>query len=66
MFAIVLAAMWGATQWTAAAHGYQAALGPVWFVVSDLPVYLPWRLFEWWYAHDAYAPHCSNRRVAMV
>lgn len=20
------------------------------------PVYYPWRLFEWWYVYDAYAP----------
>ena len=36
VFAIVLAAIWGATQWTAAALGYQAALGPAWFTVVGL------------------------------
>ena len=38
VFAIVLAAIWGATQWTAAALGYHAALGPAWFTVVDFPV----------------------------
>ena len=44
VFAIVLAAIWGATQWAAAALGHQAALGPAWFTVFGFPVYLPWRL----------------------
>ena len=43
VFAIVIVAIWGATQWTAAALGHQAALGPAWFTVSAYPVYLPWR-----------------------
>jgi type IV secretion system protein VirD4 len=59
--AIVLAAIWGATQWAAMALGHQAALGPAWFAVAGYPVYLPWRLFEWWYAYDAYAPHVFER-----
>jgi type IV secretion system protein VirD4 len=61
VFAIVLAAIWGATQWVAGALGHQAALGPAWFAVAGYPVYLPWRLFEWWYAYDAYAPHVFER-----
>jgi type IV secretion system protein VirD4 len=50
VFAIVVAAIWGATQWTASVLGYQQALGAPWFTVASYPVYLPWRLFEWWYA----------------
>jgi type IV secretion system protein VirD4 len=61
VFAIVLAAIWGATQWVAGTLGHQAALGPAWFAVAGYPVYLPWRLFEWWYAYDAYAPHVFER-----
>jgi type IV secretion system protein VirD4 len=61
VFAIVLAAIWGATQWAAGTLGHQAALGPAWFAVAGYPVYLPWRLFEWWYAYDAYAPHVFER-----
>jgi type IV secretion system protein VirD4 len=56
VFAIVIAAIWSATQWTAAALGYQARLGAPWVVVAHVPVYYPWRLFEWWYAFEAYAP----------
>src|SRR6266545_1023493 len=59
--AIVLTAIWGATQWAAMALGHQAALGPAWFAVAGYPVYLPWRLFEWWYAYDGYAPHVFER-----
>jgi type IV secretion system protein VirD4 len=39
----------------------QPALGSAWFAVAGYPVYLPWRLFEWWYAYDAYAPHVFER-----
>jgi len=24
------------------------------------PVYYPWKLFEWWFVFDAYAPHMFN------
>ena len=56
VFGIVIAGVWGATQWTAAALGYQLRLGSPWFDVLDTPVYHPWRLFEWWFFFDAYAP----------
>ena len=66
VFAIVIGAVWGATQWTAAELGYQARLGPAWFHVGGYPVYIPWRLFEWWYAYEAYAPGVFNRAGAMA
>jgi type IV secretion system protein VirD4 len=66
VFAIVVAAIWGATQWTASVLGYQQALGAPWFTVASYPVYLPWRLFEWWYAFEAYAPHVFERAGAMA
>jgi len=66
VFAIVNGAVWGATQWTAAEFGYQARLGPAWFHVGGYPVYVPWRLFEWWYAYEAYAPGVFNRAGAMA
>jgi type IV secretion system protein VirD4 len=53
---IVLGGLWFATQWTASALGYQLRLGAPWFIIEDLPIYYPWRLFEWWYAYEAYAP----------
>ena len=53
---VIVAAQWFATQWTAEALGYQPALGAPWFAVGERPVYLPWRLFQWWYAYEAYAP----------
>ena len=53
---IVLATTWGATQWTAAALGYQEALGPPWFRIGDYPLYLPPAFFWWWFSYDAYAP----------
>lgn len=53
---VIVLTQWFATQWTAEALGYQPALGAPWFAVGDRPVYLPWRLFQWWYAYEAYAP----------
>lgn len=51
---IVIAGVWGATQWTAATLGYQVRLGSPWFDLLGVPVYHPWRLFEWWFFFDAY------------
>ncbi|MGH8159794.1 MAG: conjugal transfer protein TraG [Rhodanobacter sp.] len=56
VFSIVVAGTWGATQWTAAHLGYQLRLGLPWFDCLGIPIYHPWRLFEWWYWYDAYAP----------
>ena len=61
-----LACLWAATQWTAAALGYQPALGTPWFVVAGVPCYPPWALFVWWYAFDAYAPHVFLRAGAIA
>jgi type IV secretion system protein VirD4 len=58
---VVLGAIWGATQWTAASLGYQSALGPPWFMIGDYPVYLPPAFFWWWFSYDAYAPHIFQR-----
>ncbi|MBL4574553.1 MAG: conjugal transfer protein TraG [Opitutaceae bacterium] len=57
VFTLIIGAMWTATQWAAQSLGYQPQLGPAWFTIGDRPVYFPWRLFEWWYAYEAYAPH---------
>ncbi|ABI76534.1 TraG/TraD family protein [Hyphomonas neptunium ATCC 15444] len=63
---IILAATWSATQWAAHSLGYQSALGPPWFVVNDIPVYIPWRLYQWWYAYEAYAPGVFARAGAIA
>ncbi|MBW8455870.1 MAG: conjugal transfer protein TraG [Pseudomonas sp.] len=60
VLAITLSGVWGATQWTAAALGYQARLGAPWFELLGTPIYHPWRLFEWWFVFDAYAPEVFN------
>lgn len=60
VLAITLSGVWGATQWTAAALGYQARLGAPWFDLLGTPIYHPWRLFEWWFVFDAYAPEIFN------
>ncbi len=56
VFLIVLAAVWGATQWVAWRLGFQAQLGPPMDVVWGVPVYPPPAFFLWWYWYDAYAP----------
>jgi type IV secretion system protein VirD4 len=66
VFGIVAAAIWTATQWAAAMLGHQGALGAPWFEIGGYPVYLPWRLFEWWYAYEAYAPDIFERAGALA
>jgi type IV secretion system protein VirD4 len=56
VFLIVLAAIWAATQRTAAALAYQPQLGRPWFMLGDWPVYPPPAFFWWWFSYDAYAP----------
>lgn len=56
VFAIVLASVWSATQWTAGALAYQPQLGAPWFSLGDYPIYPPPAIFWWWFSFDAYAP----------
>jgi type IV secretion system protein VirD4 len=56
VFAIAALGVSLATQWTAAALGYQLRLGAPWFLLFGTPMYYPWRLFQWWYFYNAYAP----------
>ena len=61
VFAIVVAGMWAATQWTAAMLGYQAELDLPWFRIGELPIYRPWAIFAWWYHYEAYAPDVFDK-----
>jgi type IV secretion system protein VirD4 len=55
--AIVLIAVWEATQSTAWRLGFQPQLGRPWFELwPGIPAYVPPAFFCWWYAYDAYAP----------
>jgi type IV secretion system protein VirD4 len=56
VFLIILTSVWGATQWTASALGFQPELGTPWFSAFGHPVYRPYDLFWWWFSYDAYAP----------
>ncbi|HPR06550.1 MAG TPA: conjugal transfer protein TraG [Denitromonas sp.] len=53
--------LWASTQWTAYKLGYQPGLGEPWFEFASASVYYPWRLFEWWYAYEAYAPEIFRK-----
>ena len=56
VFVTIIFGVWFATQWTAAQFSHDTYLGDPWFLLGGQPIYYPWRLFEWWYAFDAYAP----------
>jgi len=66
VFAIIVLGMWCATEWSAAALGFQIRLGAPWFQSLGYPVYYPWRLWEWWYAYESYAPAIFNRAGEIV
>jgi type IV secretion system protein VirD4 len=66
VLAVALGGVWAATQWTAAALGYQARLGVPWFDLAGVPVHAPWKLFEWWFFYDAYAPQVFARGGAIA
>ncbi len=53
---IVVVGVWGATQWTAAALGYQPELGAPMAYAFGRPVYPPPAIFWWWFSFEAYAP----------
>ena len=61
VFTTIGAGVWGATQWVATELLFDPYLGQPWFMLSDTPIYYPWRLFEWWYAFEPYAPEVFAR-----
>lgn len=61
VFAVIIGGIWFATQLAAHDLGYQPRLGAPWFVLLGVPVYFPWRLFQWWHAFEAYAPAIFHR-----
>ena len=66
VLAIIVAAVWIATQWTAEALDYQPQLGPPWFVVFGWPVYPPYAFFFWMFFYDAYAPRIFETGAAIA
>jgi type IV secretion system protein VirD4 len=58
---IVVAGSWIATEWAATQLGFQARLGLPWFAFDGIPIYHPWRLFEWWYVYESMRRMCSTR-----
>jgi len=53
--AVVLAFIWGATEWVAWRLAFQPQLGRPWFEFLGCPFYQPPAFFWWWFAYDAYA-----------
>ncbi len=58
---IILTSVWAATQWTAAALGFQPELGTPLFMLFGIRIYRPYDLFWWWFSFDAYAPHIFDQ-----
>jgi type IV secretion system protein VirD4 len=56
VFAIVLATVWGTTQWTSWRLAYQPELGAPWFWLFGSRIYVPLSFCWWWFSFDAYAP----------
>lgn len=66
VFAVVILTTWAATQWAAHMLGYQNGLGSEWFHLGGIPVYYPHRLYNWWYAYDAYAPEVFTKAGSLA
>ncbi|MBU6297373.1 MAG: hypothetical protein KJS68_03930 [Alphaproteobacteria bacterium] len=66
VFVVVIAGVWFATEWCAYELGFQAQLGPCWFMALGMPLYRPWQLFAWWYWYDGYAPDIFNEAGAIA
>jgi type IV secretion system protein VirD4 len=58
---IVVGGLWTSTQWAALMLGNQPELGAPLAKVLGQPIYHPWRLYEWWYAYEAYAPQVFRK-----
>jgi type IV secretion system protein VirD4 len=58
--------LWASTQLAAYQLGFQPGLGEPWFSLAGWPVHYPWRLFEWWYVYEAYAPEVFHRAGALA
>src|SRR5271165_3495800 len=52
---VVLAFVWGATEWVAWRLAFQPQLGRPWFEILGWPLYSPPAMFWWWFAYDAYS-----------
>jgi len=66
VFTTIGGGVWTTTQWVAAELSYDPYLGQPWFILKDIPVYYPWRLFEWWYAFEPYAPEVFAKAGLMA
>lgn len=79
--ALIILALWGATQWTAGewtagqwTAGQWTASGPdrrhdlgaAWFRIGAWEIYHPWQLFLWWYCFGDLAPELFARAGILV
>ena len=64
--AAALLCLAAATQRAAAMLAYQPALRAPLIVLLGVKLYAPWKLFTWWLAFDAQAPHVFARAGALA
>ena len=64
--AAVLLCLAAATQWAAEMLVFQPVLGAPAIDLLGLKLYAPWKLFAWWLAFDAQAPHVFARAGALA
>jgi len=64
---LMLAGLWGATQWTAALLHHAPQLGPAWLHVGVWPVYFPWQFVGWFVRYGMVWPSAFARpRLAVL
>jgi len=61
VFTTIILTTWYATQWVALQFDYDAYLGTGFASFGTHKIYAPWKLFQWWYQFDAYAPHIFSK-----
>jgi type IV secretion system protein VirD4 len=57
--AVVLAFLWGATEWVGWRLAFQPKVGHPWLYIAARPVYQPPAFFWWWFACDPYSRDIS-------
>ena len=61
VFTTIILTTWYATQWVAFQFDYDVYLGTGFANFGNHKIYAPWKLFQWWYEFDAYAPHIFSK-----
>jgi type IV secretion system protein VirD4 len=63
---LIVIGLWAATQYVALRFAYDAALTGRLLTVGDASVYVPWAMFDWWFAWGAQSPHIFGRAGGII